>query len=150
MKASAPVALIGGFVVLVTVAVIGGLLALPSPSEERARRLDERRVEDLRGISRAMDLYWTRTGRLPGSLRELSGESGVSISIDDPGTAEDYELRLLDGAAYELCANFETSGPDEAAAAASDVSEDFWSHGIGRQCFPLVAQDVPSREPRQL
>ena len=149
----------------VVVAVVGGLIVLGPPSEERARRLDERRVEDLRGITRAVDLYWTRHGSLPSSLGDLSGESGVNVSARDPGTTQDYELRVLDAATYELCASFEldthldpTPGigpvlgltdPRDSAGRARDVSEDFWSHGVGRRCFRLDAQEVPAREKRQ-
>ena len=132
----------------VVVAVVGGLIVLGPPSEERARRLDERRVEDLRGITRAVDLYWTRHGRLPSSIRDLSSESGVSVSARDPGTAQAYELRVLDAATYELCANFDrtSADPGESAGRTQDVSEDFWSHGVGRRCFRLDAQEIPARE----
>ena len=159
----------------VVVAVVGGLIVLGPPSEERARRLDERRVEDLRGITRAADLYWTRRGRLPSSLEDLSRESGVSVSARDPGTTQDYEFRVLDAETYELCARFDRNTPDPgdsapapigfegvlerqppdgralgiAADPAQDVSEDFWSHGVGRRCFRLDAQEVPARERRQ-
>ncbi len=135
----------------VVVAVVAGLLVLPPPSEERARRLDVRRVEDLRGIARAMDLYWTRHGRLPASIGDLSREPGVRVSARDPVTGQDYELRVLDEPTYELCASFERTTADsgDPAAPAEDVSEDFWSHGVGRRCFRLDAQDVPPREQRQ-
>ncbi len=135
----------------VVVALVGGLIVLGPPSEERARRLDERRVEDLRGITRAVDLYWTRHGRLPSSLGDLSSESGVSVSARDPSTAQAYELRVLDAATYELCASFERTSADsgDSAGRAQDVSEDFWSHGVGRRCFRLDAQEVPARERRQ-
>ncbi len=149
----------------VVAAVVGGLIVLGPPSEERARRLDERRVEDLRGITRAVDLYWTRHASLPLSLADLSRESGVSVSARDPGTTQDYEFRVLDAATYELCARFELNtpipsarfrpglgvapDPGDSAGRAQDVSEDFWSHGVGRRCFRLDAQEVPARERRQ-
>ena len=143
--------LIGLAVVVVVIAIVAGLMVLPPPSEERVRRLDERRVEDLRGIARAMDLYWTRHGRLPASIADLSGEPGVNVSTRDPGTGQDYELRLLDEPTYELCASFErtTAESGEPAGRAEDVSEDFWSHGVGRRCFRLDAQEVPPRDQRQ-
>ena len=45
------------------------------PSEERTRQIDERRVEDLQRISRAVEVYHTRHQRLPQSLDELSQAS---------------------------------------------------------------------------
>ena len=152
MKVSTGTTVFTGLAIgVVVVAVVGGLVLLGPPSEERTRRLDERRTEDLRGITRAVDLYWTRHGRLPASIKDLSGESGLKVSARDPGTAQTYELRVLDAATYELCASFERTSiePGNSAARTPDVSEDFWSHGVGRRCFRLDAQEVPARERRQ-
>ena len=151
MKAPGTTVLVSLAIVAVVVAVVAGLMALPAPSEERVRRLDERRVEDLRGISRAMDLYWTRNGRLPASIADLSGEPGVNVRSRDPATGQEYELRVLEEATYELCASFERPTADygEPPGPADDVSDDFWSHGVGRRCFRLDAQEVPAREERQ-
>ena len=152
MKVSTGTAVFTGLAIgVVVVAVVGGLIVLGPPSEERTRQLDERRTEDLRGITRAVDLYWTRHGRLPASIKDLSGESGLKVRARDPGTAQTYELRVLDAATYELCASFErtSTGPGDSASRTPDVSEDFWSHGVGRRCFRLDAQEVPARERRQ-
>ncbi len=131
--------LIGLAIGVVLVAVVGGLIVLGPPSEERARRLDNRRVEDLRGITGVVDLYWTRHGRLPSSLDDLAQESGVNISSRDPGTAQVYDLRVLGAETYELCADFQRNSADPAQG----VSKGFWSHGVGKQCFQLEAQEVP-------
>ena len=152
MKVSTGTTVFTGLAIgVVVVAVVGGLIVLGPPSEERTRRLDERRTEDLRGITRAVDLYWTRHGRLPASIKDLSGESGLKVSARDPGTAQTYELRVLDTATYELCASFERTStePGNSAGRPPDVREDFWSHGVGRRCLRLDAQEVPARERRQ-
>src|SRR5687768_9736947 len=93
--------------VAVTAAVLAGIYLLGSPSEERARRLDERRVQDLSGISQAIDVYWTRQSNLPASLEQLRSETGASITVVDPLTGAPYEYRLVDDGRYELCASFE-------------------------------------------
>lgn len=153
MKATSGTTIIIGLAVAAVIAaVVAGLLVLPSPAEERARRLDERRVEDLRDIAQAMDLYWTRHAGLPASIEELSREASVTVSARDPDTGQDYELRLLDEATYELCATFEGARSSAASARARrdrDASDDFWSHAAGRQCFRLEAKAVPSRDRRQ-
>ncbi|MDA2923313.1 hypothetical protein MYX65_01440 [Acidobacteria bacterium AH-259-L09] len=131
--------LIGLAIGVVVVAVVSGLIVLGPPSEERARRLDDRRVADLRGITRAVDLYWTRRGRLPSSLDDLWQESRVNISSRDPGTAQVYDFRVLGAETYELCAHFQRNS----AGPAQGLSRGFWSHGVGRQCFQLEAQKVP-------
>lgn len=135
----------------VVVSVVAGVVVLPPPGQERARRLDERRVEDLRAVTRAADLYWTRHGELPASMQDLSRESGVSVSGRDPGTGQDYELRALDAVTYQLCANFDGNSADSRGLAGPnpDVSEEFWTHGTGRRCFTLHVQEMPSRQRRQ-
>jgi type II secretory pathway pseudopilin PulG len=60
-------------------AIAGGFFLLGTPSEERTRRLDERRLSDLRRLQLATDLYWTRNGRLPLTLDDLAKEAGTGI-----------------------------------------------------------------------
>ncbi len=55
-------------IVAVLAVVIAGVTLLDSPAQERLRRLDERRVDDLRSISAELDFYWTRQRTLPSSL----------------------------------------------------------------------------------
>ena len=124
--------------VVVTAAVVTGIYLLGSPAEERARRLDERRVQDLSGIARAIDLYWTRTTRLPTSLGALRTETGTDISLVDPDTGASYELRPIDGGKYELCAVFTGESRDSDRG----IDAGFWSHRAGRQCFQRGAESV--------
>lgn len=84
-----------------------GLFILGSPMEERARRVDDRRVADLHGIVAATDLYWPRHSRLPSSLDDLTDEPGVRISTGDPARSEIYGYQPLDSVQYEVCASFE-------------------------------------------
>ena len=127
-------------VVLAT--VVAALASLGSPGAERARRIDERRVADLRGIAGATDLYWTRHARLPSSLAELTAEPGVEIVPADPARATPYEYRAVDSVRYEVCATFDAAsrprGPDQ--------DPDLWAHGPGHQCFRLDAEEVERRE----
>jgi hypothetical protein len=116
-------------------AVVAGLLVIGSPAAERARRLDAQRVGDLRELGRSVDVYWTRHGRLPSSLDELSDEAGLDGDARDPGTGLRYEYRVIDDATYELCASFERRGEQPEPAG-------FWSHGAGRQCFRVQARVV--------
>ncbi|MFQ5737884.1 MAG: hypothetical protein ACE5JX_02645 [Acidobacteriota bacterium] len=154
--------LIGLAIGVVVVAVVSGLIVLGPPSEQRARRLDERRVEDLRGITRAVDLYWTRHGRLPTSLDELLRESGVNINSNDPSTTQLYDYRVLGDKTYELCAHFQRDSPepsqpvskpkeravislddlDSLPVPATPPDKGFWSHGAGRQCFQPEVEEV--------
>jgi hypothetical protein len=125
----------GGLVtVVVGAAVVGGIFLVGSPAAERTRRLDERRVQDLAGLARAVDLFWTRHANLPTSLDELRKEPGLLFSSTDPGTREPYQYRPLEAGTYELCARFEQGS--------RQPGDPFWSHGTGRQCFRREARKV--------
>jgi len=89
---------------VVVAVVIGGIILLDSPAQERLRRLDERRVDDLRELAYALDRYWTQEGTIPPLLEELSSEPGVFVERFDPETGQPYEYRVLSSSTYELCA----------------------------------------------
>jgi hypothetical protein len=120
-----------GALVFVGLAAAGGFFGVGAPSDERARRLDTRRVADLRGISEAANVFLDRHGRLPGSLDELAREPGVSLNLRDPGSTA-YEYRVTGGRSYEVCATFQRDSAESGRPGA-----DFWSHGAGRQCFRI-------------
>ncbi len=142
MKLTTGSIMLGGSVAAVVTAVVAGLFVLGSPSEERARRVDRRRVADLQAIAAATDLFWTRQARLPASLDELAAEPGVSISAREPAGSEAYGYQPRDSIRYELCANFER----ETEATLRDPARNLWAHGSGRQCFQLEAEKVERNE----
>jgi hypothetical protein len=122
-------------VALVAAAAVGaGLVMIGSPGEARLRRFDERRVADLRQISRSVALYWTVHEALPESLAQLADLGGVTVPVGDPSTGAPYSYRVLDPARYELCAVFDRA-VEELAPRSTD---EFWSHSEGRQCFELA------------
>lgn len=125
-------------VAAVAASVLGGLFLLGSPRKERERRLDDRRIADLRALAGAVDLYWTRAGRLPPSLGGLLREQGIEVNTMDPESNRPYDYRVLGDKGYELCAEFSQGTSDEGAVARGD----FWSHGPGSQCFRLEPKVV--------
>ena len=127
---------------MVVAAIVGGLILLGPPSVERQRRLDQMRVEDLRSLSRAVDLFWKRHQKIPDSLEQLSNEPTILVKSVDPETAEPYEYRPRPERSYELCAHFAHDLASEQEAR----ERSFWSHGRGRTCFELdVNVTVDSR-----
>ncbi len=142
MKRARESLLMGGAVTAVVAAVVAGLLVLGSPMEERARRIDDRRVADLQGIRAGTDLFWTRHSRLPASLDDLTAEPGVRISTADPASSEVYAYEPLDSIRYEVCARFER----ESGEMSRDPEQDLWADGVGRQCFQLEAEDITNDE----
>jgi hypothetical protein len=117
-------------VIVVAASVTTGIVIIGSPSEERTRRLDARRVEDLQRISGAVEVYHRRHQQVPASLAELSKEPGLSVIPRDPVTEQPYAYRSFNASSYELCGTFERETADASSA-------DFWSHGAGTQCFML-------------
>ncbi len=117
-------------VIVVGAAVASGIVIIGSPSEERTRRLDTRRVEDLQRIAGAVEVYHQRHQRVPESLEELSKEPGLSSIARDPVTGRPYAYRIFNANSYELCGSFDRETADLRSA-------NFWSHGSGTQCFTL-------------
>ena len=134
-------------VVVVAIAAVGtavviGLVRLGPPSEERSRRLDEQRIEDLGRLARSVDLHWTRDGSLPLSLGTLSDAAVPGARFNDPGTSQPYGYRVLGDSTFELCGHFETDW-------SARSSDEFWSHPPGRFCFELDAREVRRRGEEQ-
>jgi len=124
-------------------AIIGGFFLAGSPQSERVRRIDERRIEDLRSISNEI-LTIVYEGRpfepaAPNTMLELKkslpeslvyvqeNAVHVRLNIVDPVTSKQYEYRVINKTRYELCAVFDTARRWE-----YDI---FWDHPAGRHCF---------------
>jgi hypothetical protein len=120
----------------VVAAVAAGLWSIGSPSEQRLRRLDERRVADLTQLSQAV--YWHQDQRhaLPAGAAELVDGRRLSRLPLDPSTEEPYEYRVTGELKFEVCAVFDRASPSEDA-------KDFWYHDVGRRCFEFNVPDAP-------
>jgi Domain of unknown function (DUF5671) len=123
--------------VVVVTMIIVGLTMIGPPADERARRLDERRVSELQQIETAVDVYFARHKRLPESLQALAAEVGLPPALGTP-PAGPYEYRVIDDSHYEVCATFQ-----RASAESSRWTEGFWSHVPGRRCFRPKLRDNP-------
>ena len=120
----------------VALVAFGGLYLGGSPSEQRLLRLDERRVGDLRRLSRAVQRRWDKTTRLPQGLDELvDGQKLESVPLD-PITDSRYAFEHESLNTYRLCADF-------SMPSVNPKPNDFWAHEAGYQCFAftLVSRD---------
>ena len=128
----------------VALAVITGLFIAGSPAEERTRRMDDQRVEDLRYISYAVESYYQNEGVLPASLEEAARQPNAFVHrIADPVTGMPYEYLPSASAAYQLCATFDApTNPENAQNTPPELS--FWNHDAGRICYALEARTLPT------
>ncbi len=140
MKLSSGRVLLGFGVAAGIVAVIAGVMVAGTPAEGRMQRLDRVRANDLRSIATSIDAFWERHERVPDSLGELVADPRAQVSIEDPGTEQEYEYRILDEDSYELCAVFAL-----ASVSNNRARDAFWLHDAGRHCFSLVASRVESQ-----
>lgn len=139
MKAVSPHAVIGGVIALVVAgAVAAGLAVIGSPSEARLERLDARRIADLQSLSRLIDVYWARHGRLPSFLDALALD-WPATATRDPVSGQPYEFRATGEKRYELCATFDRPS----TGTTHGLGEELWAHTAGRGCFPLEARAPP-------
>jgi type II secretory pathway pseudopilin PulG len=117
-------------VAIVLLAIVIGLAVIGSPADERARRLDERRVRALQGLAGAVDEYWRVRGRLPQSIAELIRDPRAVTDTRDPVSGQEYVYRTVTDRTYQLCADFERQ-----SVGVSDAT--LWAHRPGRHCFDL-------------
>jgi hypothetical protein len=126
---------------LAAVTVVLGMVIVGSPFAERARKLDERRVWDLRSIERAItrECLGPQETRPDGPPKQLVRPLPASLSalvesavesrpeIVDPETNVPYGYRITGTSSYELCGSFITERDDD--------NDPGWNHPIGPHCW---------------
>ncbi|MFA6514800.1 MAG: DUF5671 domain-containing protein [Candidatus Paceibacterota bacterium] len=157
IKSRLPVLLAISSLVLFLALVIWSFNIMGSPKEQRAWRLDDKRVTDLQNIQYQVINYWQQKEKLPISLSELSNPmTGYSLPVDPEfEKGNKYEYIAIDKINFELCATFTSPIPkgwqedsyrgimyatksDIAVSSAPYPSggvNDSWSHESGRTCF---------------
>jgi hypothetical protein len=125
--------------------IVTSFVIIGSPSQERAKRMDDQRANDLQTISSGIDQYYNLKGHrvLPQTLENLRAEPGIYVSsIVDPRTNQEYSYQILSTSTYELCADFETNttatasprGLPQPYVPVSDEPST-WLHGASHACF---------------
>jgi hypothetical protein len=130
-----------GFAAMAIVAagLIWGMSAVGSPFEQRARKMDDRRVGDLRDIVGELrriavkdrsESGPTLIRPLPKTLAELvEAAEYTRPSIVDPETGGPYEYEVLAEGKIRLCATF--------SRVRDERTEVTWNHPAGRACFVI-------------
>jgi hypothetical protein len=118
--------------VAVGVSVIVAIVLI-DPRTQRLRRLDERRIADLRMLQQRIVVYRERHDRLPDDFDELSSEPGLGRLPLDPETGAAYGYERRDADSYRLCATFRFETRDDDPHGLPQELR--WGHGAGRFCF---------------
>lgn len=155
-----------GVIVVVGAAIVYGFIIAGSPQEERLRKFDDQRAQDLQLIQNQIVNFWQAKNVLPAALADLRDSlSGMIIPVD-PETKQAYEYTVVNPTtfAFELCAVFNRAS-DSVSPSVTYPSMlpggDNWQHGAGRVCFErtidkelygkrppyLAPQTVPSVAP---
>ncbi len=120
--------------VVVVLAIVAGLTISGSPFEQRLKRLDDSRVQDLRKLSRSLVEHWNNKGILPTELAPLLDGRILSRIPVDPETTSQYEYFIDAPNEYRLCARFDRpSRPKE--------KNSFWEHEEGRKCYSFEVNE---------
>jgi type II secretory pathway pseudopilin PulG len=117
---------------LVVVAAVSVSIWLNSPSENRARALDEERLDGLRLTKEAINDYFDIHHSLPADLKVLDSEKNQPIETNwhDPVTHQPLEYRIVGEESYSLCARFARNSEGQ-----KPEGHSFKKHSAGRDCF---------------
>ena len=160
--------------VLVLALIIWSFSIIGSPKDQRAWRLDERRVQDLQSIQWQVINLWQQKEKLPETLAEMSSPISGFMTPVDPEFEKGlvYEYRKISDMKFELCATFSAEMPqgwqeyDGGGGAIPMFSEgrdmavssmpypgtggDSWLHDAGRKCFEReIDKDIYPPFPKE-
>ena len=133
-KSSGPkqIAIISGVAVLITVAI--GFWLVGTPSMQRDRKLDERRISDLQMLESYVTSFWQNNKQLPKLLSDLKFDNLPK----DPQTGIQYDYIVTGDLSYQLCADFKLISQvtnDKIPQVYPSFYPENWDHKSGRVCF---------------
>lgn len=143
-QSQVPRAVAWGSSFVVVIMLILGFVIAGSPSEQRAVRMDEQRVNDLGTIQSELVNYWRLKEALPDELSALEDDiRGFKVPLD-PETDEAYEYRVIEPLRFELCATFNFKSTDTETKEGRPITyspdypmaaQDNWGHEAGHHCY---------------
>jgi hypothetical protein len=138
----------GGIISLIVLAIIVyGIVIIGSPMDQRAKNMDNNRVNDLRSIqNQIVYTHWQNKGDIPEYLSELNDPISGYVVPTDPETRADYEYAKLSNKGFRLCATFKTTSTTTNETVAKptsyyygeDSSNQNWQHNAEKTCFVRV------------
>lgn len=130
-------------IIIVGAAVIAGFFVVGSPSEERARRFDDQRIQHLQFIQSQIGEFYRAKERLPQNLGELNDAFRGIVIPQDPEHRVAYEYTSQNKQTFSLCAKFNRESLGQDFTSVKPVPAEFsgpfgtetWEHGTGKVCF---------------
>ncbi len=127
---------------LILIAIVAGFFIMGTPAEQRAKRFDEQRIQNLQVLQSEIINYWQVKGSLPQNLDALKNSVTGFTPPLDPATNLPYEYNIKNDLTFELCADFASDGNDMKVGYKNMMPrfdsygyEANWDHGVGRTCF---------------
>jgi hypothetical protein len=138
--------------VVILMAIIYGIVLIGSPAMQRAKMMDERRVNDLSSIqSQIVYTQWENKGTVPTSLDALKDPISNYLVPTDPETGTDYTYNKISKNSFELCATFKTITSTTTSNAiiakpvsypyGTDLANENWQHKATTTCFKRVIDE---------
>lgn len=124
--------------------IVAGMWVTGSPATQRARRLDQERLTDLRQIERMINSYREREGRLPEDIEALTDDPNARFDKSDPETGAAYGYAAHEDGTYELCATF-ARPTEQRKPSRFNHDAPFWRHPAGRHCFTVDRRPAAER-----
>ncbi len=125
-------------------AIIFGFMEIGTPAEQRDRRLDDERVQELTSIKYNALNFYTTNEALPKSLEDISFSPG---DILDPVSTLPYRYTVVNATTFEVCADFAGKSFDDQVARPISkpygfTTEETFRHTAGENCFTLTIDPV--------
>lgn len=143
------------FVVLAS--VVAGFFIVGTPREQRDRRFDEQRVDNLQVLQDRIINYWIQKEALPQAPTELEDSISGFVAPEDPESDLPYEYKIIDSLSFELCATFKTSSKDFGLSSKGiksfypyDSFKQNWDHEAERTCFTRIIDPELYKDNEQL
>jgi hypothetical protein len=154
--------------------IIWSFTIIGTPSEQRAWRFDERRIQDLQTIQSQVITYWQQKEKLPATLTDLSNPTSYTSVPVEPEFEKGlkYEYKATGDLSFELCATFSKDMPkgwvegggyggimpmattDVAVSypyPGPDGTNDSWDHKVGRTCYErTIDKDIYPPYPKPM
>ncbi len=127
--------------VVVLASVAAGFYIIGTPFEQRDRRFDEQRVQNLQTIQGQIINYYSLKGMLPVELTALNDSINGFVVPTDPINGQKYEYNVLAKYKFELCSTFDSVDQNQKGfnspqyAMPYDSFNQNWYHGAQRTCF---------------